>query len=279
MSSSSLENAEQQNQIEETEINAQQLDDSPGVEHVPNSDTEGSKPQGREKKLTEKGKSYWTEIRGQATHMERVRKLLNENKNLKALEEERDRLDKLKDTFNEAHGAYDEFIDNEEDRKASYLWYDIRDRTYFEMRLKLVKRIHSLQQSGTSKSSQSQAGSIKSGNSRRTKTSISKTSVNSRASSSRSLKLEAAAKSARLKTEMTFLKRDNEIRKMQLTKEISIAEAEERAINEALIDVRKEIAIKQEPLNPSVSSFIPISTLHHARETTETKPKVTPTRA
>ena len=68
--------------------------------------------------------------------MERVRKLLNENKNLKALEEERDRLDKLKDAFNEAH---DEFIDNEEDRKASYLWYDIRDRTYFEMRLKLVE--------------------------------------------------------------------------------------------------------------------------------------------
>ena len=208
--------------------------------------------------------------------MERVRKLLNENKNLKALEEERDRLDKLKDAFNEAHGAYDEFIANEEERKASYLWYDIRDRTYFEMRLKLVERIHSLQQSGTSKSSQSQAGSIKSGNSRRTKTSISKTSVNSRASSGRSLKLEAAAKTARLKTEMTFLERDNEIRKMQLTKEIAIAEAEERAINEALTDERKEIAIKQEPLNPSASSFISISTLHHARETTETKPKVTP---
>ena len=51
--------------------------------------------------------------------MERVRKLLNESKNLKALEEERDRLDKLKDAFNEAHGACDEFIDNEEDRKAS----------------------------------------------------------------------------------------------------------------------------------------------------------------
>ena len=51
--------------------------------------------------------------------MEKVRELLNENKNLKALEEERDRLDKLKDAFDEAHGAYDEFIDNEEDRKAS----------------------------------------------------------------------------------------------------------------------------------------------------------------
>ena len=54
-----------------------------------------------------------------STHLEEVRELLNENKNLKALEEERDRLDKPKDALNEARGAYDEFIDNEEDRKAS----------------------------------------------------------------------------------------------------------------------------------------------------------------
>ena len=35
------------------------------------------------------------------------------------------------------------------------------------------------------------------------------------------------------------------MRKMQLTKEITIAEAEEKAINEALIDERKEIAINK----------------------------------
>ena len=269
MSNSSLENAKQQNQIEETEINSQQWDDSPGIEHVPDLDTEDGKPQGREKKLTEKGKSYWTEIRGKArqnaysalsTHMEKVRKLLNENKNLKVLEEERDRSDKLKDAFNEAHAAYDEVIDNEGNRRASYLWYYIGDRNYFEMRLKLVEQIHSLQQSGAPKSSQSQAGSIKSGSSRRMKTSISKTSVNSRASSGRSLKLEAVAKTARLKMEMMFLERDSEMRRIQLTTEIAIAEAKERAINEALIDERKEIAINH------LSSFIPISTLHHARK-------------
>ena len=58
---------------------------------------------------------------------------------------------------------------------------------------------------------QSQAGSIKSGSSRRMKTSISKRSVNSRASSGRSLKLEAVAKTARLKMEMMFLERDSEM--------------------------------------------------------------------
>ena len=54
------------------------------------------------------------------TLIEKVRELLNENRNMKALEEERDRLDKLKDAFNEAHRAYDEFIDNEEDRPLIY---------------------------------------------------------------------------------------------------------------------------------------------------------------
>ena len=78
---------------------------------------------------------------------------------------------------------------------------------------------------------------------------------------------------------MTSLECDGEIRKVQLTKEIAIAEAEEKAINEALIDERKQIAIKKEPLNSLVSSFIPISTLHHTRETAETKPKYTPTHA
>ena len=44
MSNSSLENAKQQNQIGETEINSQQWDDSPGIKHVPDLDTEGGKP-------------------------------------------------------------------------------------------------------------------------------------------------------------------------------------------------------------------------------------------
>lgn len=50
--------------------------------------------------------------------------------------------------------------------------------------------------------------------------------------------------------------------------------SQRKAINEAPINKWKEIAIKQEPLNPS---FIPVSTLHHTWETAETKPKVTPT--
>ena len=55
---------------------------------------EGGKTQGHKKKLTEKGKKCRTEISGKAcqnarsTHMGNICKLLNQNKDLKAQEEE-----------------------------------------------------------------------------------------------------------------------------------------------------------------------------------------------
>ena len=110
------------------------------------------------------------------------------------------------------------------------------------------------------------------------RTKASSVSRRSKASSSRSLKLEAAVKTTRLKNEMTFLERDNEIRKMQFTKEIAIAEAEERAINDALVDERKEIEVKQEPaktLDPFAPPHIPYSPPCQSRDITEIKPKVT----
>ena len=288
MSSSAQENAEEQNEIEKTKDTSEQWDGSSGAEHVPNSNTEGDGPQNRERKLTEKGMLYFTEVRGKArqhayttllTQIEKVRKLLDEKEDLETLENERDRLDKLKDAFTEAQGAYDEVIDSEEDKKASYLWFDVGDRKYFEMRFKLVERIHSLQQPKAPKPNLPPAGSIKSQTSRGTKASISKSSGKSRASSSRSLKLEAAAKTARLKTEITFVERDSAMRRMQLMKEIAIAEAEERAINDALIDERQEIEVKPEPvkLDPLVSPFIPNLPPYQTQETAEPKPKVTPT--
>lgn len=60
--------------------------------------------------------------------------------------------------------------------------------------------------------------------------------------------VRAAVKTARLKAGRIILEHDNEIRRMHLTKEIAIAEAEENAMNDALVDDRKEIEVKQEPI-------------------------------
>ena len=98
---------------------------------------------------------------------------------------------KLKDKFNEAQRAFDEVIDSEKDKQVSYQWFDIRDREFFEIRAKLVERIHALEKI----KSESRSRSVKSSYSKKTKSSIS--SEKTTASSSRTIKLEAAARTAR----------------------------------------------------------------------------------
>jgi len=124
-------------------------------------------------KLTEKGKASEIEKlrqKRQTTYaalskqIKKIRQSLDENASLETLEGERDCLDKLKDTFNEAQKAFDEMIDNEKDKQDSYHWFDIRYSECFEIRTKLVERINSLEQTKFRSSS----GSVKSGSSRRT---------------------------------------------------------------------------------------------------------------
>ena len=52
------------------------------------------------------------------------------------------------------------------------------------------------------------------------------------------MRLEAAAKGARLKTEMEFLDSENELRRLQLIKEIAIADAEESAMKNMIDEER-----------------------------------------
>ena len=48
------------------------------------------------------------------------------------------------------------------------------------------------------------------------------------------MRIEAAAKSARLCAEIKFLEHDKELRRLQLLKEVSIADAEEKAFKRLL---------------------------------------------
>ena len=146
-------------------------------------------------------------------------------------------MDSLKDLFNGAQNAFVELIDIEEDKQESYHWFDIRDRECIEARTRLVEKIHALERM---RSKPARTSSMKSGYSRRSEKSI----ASGKTSSSRSIKLQAAARTARLRTEMEFFERDNEMRRNQLLKDIAIAEAEERAIKEALENERQE-EIKQ----------------------------------
>ena len=187
---------------------------------------------------------------------------MDDNANVQTLEAERDRLDKLKEDFNEAHRAFDEVIDSEKDKQDSYQWFDIRDRECFEVRAKLVGRIHTLEQIKP----KSRPRSVKSNYSKGSKSSF--PAGKTKASRS-AMKLEAAARTARLKAEMTFFKRDSEMRRFQLMKDIAIAEAEERAIKETL-EQEQHDEIKQKTsieLDPSATPFVPELPLNEPQET------------
>ena len=204
------------------------------------SNTREWETQKRERKLTEKGRIYQTETLDRKRHnaysllskqIHKIRLSL-ETADLQTLEVERDQLDKLKDAFNDAQSAFDEILDTEEGKQLAYQWFDIRDREYTECRVKITEQIQALERKLYKK------GSVKSGHSGKSLRSLN----SSTSKGSRSLRLEAAAKSARLRAEMEFFERDNEIRRLQLMRDIAIASAEENAIKEILDE---EIAAKQ----------------------------------
>jgi hypothetical protein len=94
-------------------------------------------------------------------------------------------------------------------------WFDLRDREFMECRLRLIERIQSLEKV---QSQNSIAKSVRSGKSRRSESVASSRSA-------RPMRLEAAAKSARLRAEIDFLEHEGELRRLQLLKEASIADA------------------------------------------------------
>ena len=64
---------------------------------------------------------------------------------------------------------------------------------------------------------------------------------NTAGGSARSRSIEAAARKAKLEVEKHFLEKDHEMRKLQLSKEISLAEADENAMNRILKEENNDL--------------------------------------
>ena len=190
-----------------------------------------------ERKSTEKGREYKRELLDTKRKKcsSNLRKQLDKIKELLdcdqpawvSLQLARDNLDKIKEEFNDAHREFHEFLDSEEERESSYRWFDLQDRESMDTRIKLVDTIYSEER----KVEKSKPKSALSDESRTTKRS--KQSNTSRASA-RSRRIEAAAGKAKLEVEKQFLEQEHEMRKLQLLKEISVAEAEENAMKRIL---------------------------------------------
>jgi len=96
----------------------------------------------RERNLTDKGKSYQLE-RHSARRKELKVKLQKQVKKIydlfeslpgsQTLEKERDSLDFIKEDFNEAHRAYNELLEADDEKDVMYRDFDLCDREYTEL--------------------------------------------------------------------------------------------------------------------------------------------------
>eukprot|EP00794_Sanderia_malayensis_P015567 gene15567-17144_t len=197
----------------------------------------------RRKRFTEKGKSYLKELRGRGRE--------------KAYQQV-----ETQDQFNAAHQAFHCLLDTNE-KDESYRWYDVRDREFTDFRVRLCERIQRLER-GSYRSQPSVVSS-------RTKmTSASRPS--SHRSSMRSVsfaRTESAAKAAKLRLELDFIDKENELKRLRLEKDYPIAVAEERAFQQILEEekrpennqneqcVENKSNVVSHSLNPGAPSFTP----------------------
>ena len=224
------------------------------VEGVPTAKSEiglkGSFPARRKQKFTDKGKEFLKDTR-RKNRESAFRSLINKTQSvlklcdkteitLNDLEAGRDQLDKVKDSFNEAHQAFDELLETGSEREDSYRWFDVRDREFIEHRMRICERIQSLQRASYAESRSSAVKSRRSGTSK----------SSSHKSSLRSISLaraDAAAKVAKAKIEIDFLERETELERIRLEKQYALAKAEEDALKEILDEESNPVAqIKRE---------------------------------
>ena len=185
----------------------------------------------RDRKLTEKGETYKRETlernrntayRKMANQMKEIIASLEENMGIQLLTAERDILDSLKEELNQAFKEYHDTMTNEEEKQASYQWFDIRDREYTECRLNLSERLYALERKSERSKSLSSVRSRSSASSKSSRRSVI------------SKRIEAASRAAKLQIEMDFIEQETEFRKLQIKKEIALANAEQVAISEFL---------------------------------------------
>ena len=109
------------------------------------------------RKWTEKGNTFSkilkekdreTAFRSLKRKIDHVRKLCEaSDTTLETFLTARDELDLLKDKLREAHELYENFLETEAEKEASYRWFDVKDRDFIDCRLRLYERIHSLERS------------------------------------------------------------------------------------------------------------------------------------
>ena len=109
----------------------------------------------RKRNLTEKGKQYQRDIldskvKASSTKLrqeiEKIKELISSSStSWETLNRERDTLDQIKDEFNVAHHELQYLLKSEEEKEASYQYFDLHDRACMECRIILAERIYAVE--------------------------------------------------------------------------------------------------------------------------------------
>ena len=108
----------------------------------------------RDRKLSQKGKEYLIETlrhhrdaanKRLGRQMKKVNLLFEELKDIEILTSEAEEVDSLKEDLNQAFKQYHDLMETEEDREASYRYFDLIDREFSELCLKISSQIHAIE--------------------------------------------------------------------------------------------------------------------------------------
>ena len=93
--------------------------------------------------LNSKVKASSTELRQE---IEKIKELISSSStSWETLNRERDTLDQIKDEFNVAHHELQYLLKSEEEKEASYQYFDLHDRECMECRIILAERIYAVE--------------------------------------------------------------------------------------------------------------------------------------
>ena len=192
----------------------------------------------RDRKLSQKGKEDIIETlrhhRDAANkrlrrQMKKVNLLFEELEDIEIITSEAEELDSLKEDLNQAFKQYHDRTETEEDREASYRCFDLIDREFSELCLKISSQIHAIEKKAFEE-----------------KLSV-KSSHSSGSFSTKSSKLSgSSAKAAKLVAEMKYLDKEAELKRIKKMKELEMARAE--------MDARKALE-DEEHISPTLYKY------------------------
>ena len=209
---------------------APESDSSIMQQHEVDSVTREEFTRDRNRKQTEKGQEFWVEVlRGHrdtasrriSRRIQKICSTLENIKDIEVLTQQIEDLDLLKEDLSEAFNEFHQHVEGEEDRAASYQWFDLRDRDYNECRMKISSRIHAIERRSIKASSVKSSSQSSSRSTRLSHLS---------SSSARSRKIKAAARAAKLEAQIGFLDKEAELKKVTMMKELAMAKAERDAM-------------------------------------------------